>query len=90
MRDPTFWILARATGLTAYALMTMSVVAGLTVKSRPLGRRVRAATVVDTHRFLTLLFLGAVALHGIALVLDSTVHMRLLALVVPGLLPVCG
>src|SRR5947207_7513867 len=85
MRDPTFWILARATGLSAYALRTLSVLAGLTVKSRPFGRAVRAAAVVDAHRFLTLLVLGAVALHGAALVLDSTVHMRLPALLVTGL-----
>ena len=39
--DPTFWLLARATGLTAYALLMTSVLAGLTVKSRPLGTRVK-------------------------------------------------
>ena len=39
--DPTFWLLARASGLTAYALLTTSVLAGLTVKSRPLGARSR-------------------------------------------------
>ncbi len=57
--DPTFWLLARATGLTAYALLTTSVLAGLTVKSRPLGTRVKAAVVTDLHRFLSLLGLGA-------------------------------
>jgi hypothetical protein len=39
--DPTFWLLARSSGLTAYVLMTMSVLAGLTVKSRPFGRASR-------------------------------------------------
>ena len=33
--DPTFWLLARASGLTAYALLTASVLAGLVLKSRP-------------------------------------------------------
>ena len=28
--DPTYWVLARATGFTAYALLTASVLAGLT------------------------------------------------------------
>ena len=41
--DPTFWMLARASGLTAYLLLTASVVAGLVVKSRPFGRAVKAA-----------------------------------------------
>ena len=33
MKDPTFWLLARASGLTAYVLLTLSVLAGLAVKS---------------------------------------------------------
>ena len=47
--DPTFWLLARASGLTAYALLTTSVLAGLTVKSKPLGRRLKAASATDVH-----------------------------------------
>ena len=85
MKDPTFWILARASGLTAYLLLTASMLAGLVVKSRPFGARVRAAAVTDVHRFLTLLALGGIALHGFALVLDSTVHLGLPALLIPGL-----
>ena len=63
--DPTFWLLARASGLTAYALLTTSVLAGLTVKSKPLGARVKAATATDVHRFVALLALGAIAVHGL-------------------------
>ena len=37
-KAPTFWILARATGLTAYVLLTLSLLARLVVKSRPFGR----------------------------------------------------
>jgi methionine sulfoxide reductase heme-binding subunit len=87
MKDPTFWILARASGLTAYVLLTASMLAGLVVKSRPFGRALKAAAATDTHRFLTLLALGAVALHGLALTLDSTVHINFPALLVPGLSP---
>ncbi len=81
--DPTFWLLARASGLTAYVLLTLSVLAGLVVKSRPFGRAVKTASATDVHRFLALLGLGMLALHGVALVLDSTVHISLAALVVP-------
>ena len=83
-RDPTFWILARAAGLTAYALLTASVLAGIVVKARPF-RGVKPALVTELHRFLALLGLGAIALHGTALVLDRTVHISPGALVVPGL-----
>ncbi|HXV56567.1 MAG TPA: hypothetical protein VD704_01745 [Gaiellaceae bacterium] len=85
--DPTFWLLARATGLTAYALLTASVLAGLVVKARPFGRAVKPATVVDLHRFLAVLGLTALALHGATLVLDRTVEIGLGALLVPGLAP---
>ena len=85
MKDPTFWLLARASGLTAYVLLTLSVLAGLAVKSRPFGAAVRAASATDTHRFFSLLALGAIALHAITLVLDQTVHIGLAALLIPGL-----
>ena len=85
VKDPTFWILARATGLTAYVLLTLSLLAGLVVKSRPFGRALKTASVVDTHRFLSLLALGAIGLHGLALTLDQTVRIGLSSLLVPGL-----
>jgi DMSO/TMAO reductase YedYZ heme-binding membrane subunit len=85
--DPTFWILARATGFTAYVLLTCSVLAGLVVKSRPFGAALRPATATDLHRTLALLSLGALALHGLALVVDSSVEIGLGALLVPGLAP---
>jgi methionine sulfoxide reductase heme-binding subunit len=86
VKDPTFWILARASGLTAYVLLTLSVLAGLTVKSKPV-RRLKPAAVTDLHRFLALLGLGALAIHGTTLVLDSTIRITPAALVVPGLVP---
>lgn len=85
--DPTFWLLARASGLTAYALLTASVLAGLVLKSKPFGRAVKAASVMDVHRFLALLGLGMLTLHGVALVLDQTVKMPLAGLFVPGVSP---
>jgi sulfoxide reductase heme-binding subunit YedZ len=87
VKDPTFWILARASGLTAYVLLTLSVLAGLLVKSKPFGKAVRQPTVTDLHRFLALLGLGAIAIHGVTLVLDTTVKITPAALLVPGLVP---
>ena len=84
--DPTFWLLARASGFTAYLLLTASVLAGLVLKSRPF-RSLKPAAVTDTHRFLALLGLLALAGHGLALVADRTVRMPLAGLLVPGLSP---
>jgi methionine sulfoxide reductase heme-binding subunit len=85
--DPTFWLLARASGLTAYGLLTASVLAGLVLKSRPFGRALRPAPTMDVHRFLAFLGLGMLGLHGATLLLDRTLHMPLAGLLVPGVSP---
>jgi sulfoxide reductase heme-binding subunit YedZ len=85
--DPTFWLLARASGFTAYALLTASVLAGLVLKARPFGRALKPMTVTDIHRFLALLGLGMLGMHGVTLMLDQTVHMPLAGLLVPGSSP---
>jgi cytochrome b561 len=83
--DPTFWLLARASGLTAYVLLTLSVLAGLVLKARPFGKAIRPATLTGLHRMLALTGLGALAGHALALVLDTTVRVSPLGLLVPGL-----
>ncbi len=85
--DPTFWMIARAGGFLAYGLLTATVLAGLLLRARPFGKAVKAATVTDLHRFLSLLGLGALALHGLALVADRTVEISPAALVIPGIAP---
>ncbi len=82
--DPTFWLLARAGGLTAYVMLTLSVLAGLLVKSRPF-RALKPAAVTDLHRILAMLGLGALAGHAAALVLDTTVKVSVPGLFIPGL-----
>lgn len=85
--DPTFWIIARSSGLVAYVLLTTSVLAGIVLKARPFGKALKPAAVTDVHRFIAALALGALAVHGTSLVLDSTVRITPLALLVPGLVP---
>jgi methionine sulfoxide reductase heme-binding subunit len=85
--DPTFWLIARAAGLAAFGLLTASVLAGLVLTGKPFGRAVKPAVVAELHRMLALLGLGAVGLHGVALVLDRSVDIPLQALVIPGLVP---
>ena len=87
--DPTFWLLARASGLTAYVLLTdVRRSPGLTVKSKPLGPRDpgrvghRHAQVPRAARRS-----ARSQSHGLALTLDQTVHMPVAALLVPGLSP---
>lgn len=86
MKDPTFWMLARASGLLAYAALTAATLLGLLVKARPF-RSLSRATVTDLHRFVALIGLGALSAHGVALVLDAAMPMPVPALVIPGLSP---
>ena len=85
--DPTFWILTRASGLLAYALLTTSVLVGLVLKARPFGTTLKPAAVTDLHRFLALLGLGAISVHGLALLLETAVPISLTDLMVPGIAP---
>jgi sulfoxide reductase heme-binding subunit YedZ len=85
--DPTIWLVARASGLVAYALLTASVVAGLILKARPFGRRLKGSTAMEIHRSLSMASLVALAVHGIALVLDRAVDIQIMDLLVPGTAP---
>ena len=62
--DPTFWLLARASGLTAYVLLTAVgafLGLGAQVAARSPGGSSLRRLPTDTHRFLALLGLGAIA-----------------------------
>ena len=82
---PTGWLLARSSGLLAYVLLTLTVVAGLTLRTRLLGRTVPPAIVTAVHRTLSVAGLSALALHVVLLAVDSEVDVPLVSLVVPGL-----
>ncbi|MFN8123415.1 MAG: ferric reductase-like transmembrane domain-containing protein [Thermoleophilia bacterium] len=84
--DPTFWLLARATGFTAYGLLAATMAAGVVLRSRPF-RRLRPPQVMEIHRFISLMGLVALAAHGISLYLDRTIEITPLDLVVPGIAP---
>jgi hypothetical protein len=81
------WILARATGFTALALLTGAMVAGLLVRTRAGVGSLKGGAMVGLHRHLSLLALAATGAHGLFLILDTTVDISPLALVVPGLVP---
>jgi sulfoxide reductase heme-binding subunit YedZ len=82
---PTQWLLARSSGIVAYLLLTLAVVAGLTLRTRLLGRTVPPAIVTAVHRTLSLVGLSAVVLHAVLIGLDHEVDVPLVALLVPGL-----
>jgi len=80
------WVISRATGFTAFALIAGAMVAGLLVRTRVAVGPLKGAGMVDLHRHLSLCALVAIAVHGGSLLFDATVDVSPAALVVPGLI----
>jgi hypothetical protein len=77
------WYVTRASGLVAWAVVTLAIVWGLVVSTRVLRREVVLAPVLDMHRFLGALSLVFVAVHVGALWADSYVQFGPRELFVP-------
>ena len=72
---PIAWMIARAAGLVAFGLLTLSVWLGLAMSTRLLGPR-RQKSLLGLHRTLVWTGLSAVGLHAFALMLDPVLHLR--------------
>ncbi|MBV8949264.1 MAG: ferric reductase-like transmembrane domain-containing protein [Actinobacteria bacterium] len=77
------WFAARAAGLVSWGLLTASVVWGLALSTRALGRRPRPAWLLDLHRALGGLAVIFTGVHVVAIMLDSYVHFGLAEVLVP-------
>jgi DMSO/TMAO reductase YedYZ heme-binding membrane subunit len=83
MNPQLWWFVARASGILAWATAAAAVIWGLSVTSKPLGRKPSPAWTLDLHRFLgalTMVFLG---IHLAALVGDSFTEWTVADLTVP-------
>ena len=65
------WYAARAGGVVAWALILLTIVWGLLLATRVLGRRPAPAWLLSLHRFLAALALAFVGVHVGAIMLDS-------------------
>jgi DMSO/TMAO reductase YedYZ heme-binding membrane subunit len=83
--DQLTWTVARAGGFMAYGLLTASVVFGLVLGLGWRSRRWTRFVSTETHRFITLVGLLFVAIHGLALLLDPFIGFTPLEILVPGL-----
>lgn len=79
------WLIARASGFTAYVLVTLSVVLGLLLSQRWQSRRNWPRLVNDQlHQYLTLLAGVFTAIHGISVWLDPFTAFTLREVLLPG------
>lgn len=83
-----WWYVARAGGITAWALSALAVIVGLVLSGRTLAgtslaSRFRPNWQLDLHRFIGTLTVVFTAVHVLALVLDSYVHFGPVEVLVP-------
>ncbi|MGZ8764738.1 MAG: ferric reductase-like transmembrane domain-containing protein [Acidimicrobiia bacterium] len=72
--DPrTWWFVARAGGLVAWALLALAVVWGLALSTKTFGRNPKPAWLLDLHRHLGGLAVVFTGVHLAALVADTYV-----------------
>jgi sulfoxide reductase heme-binding subunit YedZ len=79
---PVWWLLARASGLVAFGLLTLSVWLGLAMSTKLLGPK-RQKSLFGWHQTLVWTALSMVGLHALAVLADPTLHFGLPAVLVP-------
>ncbi len=79
----TMWYLARATGIVALLLLTVTVVLGVLTSVRWQPRRLPRFVVEYVHRNVTVLVLALIAIHVATVVLDGFAPIGWLAAIVP-------
>ena len=77
------WYSARAGGIVAYALLTATVVWGLALSTRVLGKRPKPAWLLDLHRWLGGAALAFTLVHVVSILFDTYVHFGIVNVLVP-------
>lgn len=80
---PVPWYVSRGLGVVAYVALTIEVLLGLSASTGVLARAIGRARLVELHRWLSALMLGAVAAHALVLLADGAVAFSIADLVVP-------
>jgi predicted ferric reductase len=78
-----WWYVTRAAGLTSYFLLWLSMVWGMVIPSKFFHPFLEGTFSYDFHEFLSLLGLGFVLLHVVALMLDQYLPFSIWEILVP-------
>lgn len=84
---PWTWLAIRATGVTAWGLLTAVVVWGILLRTRLLGKKATPPALLSLHRWLSALALGFLVVHMVMLLVDSSVHFTIGQILIPGTAP---
>jgi hypothetical protein len=77
------WYIGRGSGITAYLLLTFTVVLGIALSRRWYSSRVPRMVVDELHRWLTMTFYVFLAIHVVTMLLDPFTHFRLIDVTLP-------
>jgi predicted ferric reductase len=78
-----WWYVTRASGLTAYFLLWLSMAWGLAIPSRIVQPLLEGTFTYDFHEYLSLMSLGFVLLHVLVLLLDRYLPFNLIQILIP-------
>ncbi|MGA7670089.1 MAG: ferric reductase-like transmembrane domain-containing protein [Nitrolancea sp.] len=77
------WYVGRGSGITAYLLLTFSVVLGIALSRRWHSTRLPRMVIDELHRWLTTTFYVFVAIHIVTILIDPFTHFRVIDVIVP-------
>ncbi len=83
MNPQIWWYVARSSGIVAWALLASSVLLGLALSTRAMGKRPTPGWLQDLHRGVGGMAVVFTGLHLTGLVADSYVHFGIVDLLVP-------
>lgn len=83
MADLEFWFIARITGLTAFAVLSLAVLSGEALRTSVLDFLATNRALRRLHDFTAPLWLPLALAHVVALLLDKTARIAPIDLVVP-------
>jgi sulfoxide reductase heme-binding subunit YedZ len=78
-----WWLISRASGVVALALVSLSVLMGLSMAARAIPRPGWKRTVARLHEHVALTALAAVGLHGVSLLGDTWLKPGLRGIAIP-------
>jgi DMSO/TMAO reductase YedYZ heme-binding membrane subunit len=81
--DKIPWYVTRASGIVAWALILLTIVWGLVLATKVLGRRPGPAWLLSLHRYLGALAIAFVGVHVGAILLDTYTNFSLTNVLVP-------
>lgn len=81
--DQALWDTARVAALTSFFVLSAAIVTGQALRSSLFDGAVRNRALLGVHRFVTVCWLPLIALHVLAITLDSVSRVTPLDLVIP-------